>query len=487
MKILKPATVIMCSLILISSCKKVGNNFDFGLKPNENAIFEAIKRDEHLLPHYTYESSIANFAGEEQSVCIRSKLKEDRHRSMLPFKWVIDIPADDYKTEKNKQGIAELDALSAANILSKNVVSSEINSQGQDAYRYRLTRSGWGETTDENRNGTCFLLGKASYLSIISVEKKEVPIGNGKNDTVYLVNSVVGFPKDFKLPDWANNLEVRKAFPVIDKLVNGYSKQVYMQKSFGQWREYLSLSDIERMEKSGQGRSERYSTEGTAATTKQFMIDSLMSPSYQKRHDGGWSCISLPGQSSNGVKVDQDMSKKNGLKYSVAVYDNKERNRSDDTESKTLPLLQRLVSAGLLTSTQNTTLSGSGRDVGKIFSGTVFSLAPNYEHIIDKERNCVYLGPGEISIVDLQIIPDKTNNTQRPMLDTVKYKYISIHNKPPEWAKDPVLQYWWPDLKGALENGFACNGSFLIDLQRENHMGSGSGSCWWAYDSEGML
>ena len=135
MKILQPTIVIIFSLILISSCKKEGNNFDFGLKTNESEILEAIKRDEHLRPHFTYERSIANLAREEQKICINNELhKGERQKSMLPFKWVIDIPADDYKAEKNKQGIAELDALTNASILSKDVVSSEINPEVQDAY-----------------------------------------------------------------------------------------------------------------------------------------------------------------------------------------------------------------------------------------------------------------------------------------------------------------------------------------------------------------
>lgn len=477
----------ICVLVFISSCDKEGDGFNFGLISKENAIFEAIKRDEHLLTDNTYESSIANFAREEQQICIQSGLhKGQKQKSILPFKWVIDVPVDGDKIEKDIKGISELDALTAAELLSKELITLEINSQIQEINRYRLTRKGWAAATYDKRNGDCFYIGKASYLSIISVEKKDIPIGYGGNDTVYLVNVIAGFPKDFRVPDWANYIEVRKEFSVIDKLENGYATQVYMTNASGQWREYLSPSTIAKIEKAGHGRSENFSVEGTAATTKQFMIDSLKSPLYQKRHHR--NCISLPGQSDNGVRVDQNMSAYNGLKYSVAIYDNQERSFYDDTESTTLPLLKRLVNAGVLTSEHHSALPGNSRDTGRNFSGTVFSLAPEYENIIDKEKGCVYLGPVTIEIVDVQIIPAQTGSIQSRMQDDAfKYKYIVMHTKPPEWAKDPVLQYWWPDLKGALENGMACSGHFIIDLKREHHIGAGVGSCWWAYDSKGML
>ncbi len=64
-----------------------------------------------------------------------------------------------------------------------------------------------------------------------------------------------------------------------------------------------------------------------------------------------------------------------------------------------------------------------------------------------------------------------------------KYMYIMTFPKPPKWAKDRVLQAWWSDLKGALEYGLACDGTFEIDLTKKRKLGAGAGSCWWAYDS----
>jgi hypothetical protein len=47
---------------------------------------------------------------------------------------------------------------------------------------------------------------------------------------------------------------------------------------------------------------------------------------------------------------------------------------------------------------------------------------------------------------------------------------------------DPLLREGWPELRGVVENGMACDGKFGFNRKtRDKH--SGMGSCWWAFDS----
>jgi hypothetical protein len=122
-----------------------------------------------------------------------------------------------------------------------------------------------------------------------------------------------------------------------------------------------------------------------------------------------------------------------------------------------------------------------------VFNGTVYRLAPEYKHIVDQERGCIYLGKGKVKVVDLDVLAVNTWDAIPNRKESVRYKYIMTFPNPPEWAKDRVLQAMWSDLDGALKYGKACEGWFEIDLTQKNKRGGGIGSCLWAYDSIGAL
>ncbi|EGT3625638.1 hypothetical protein FAP94_04450 [Morganella morganii] len=450
------------------------------LEKKKEAIIEAIQRDEYLAPHYTYESSIANFVNEKQCIKINHSLHQGkRQRSDNAFKWVIDVPLSEEFMSKHKEDIAKLDALVSVKLLEKEIISTENELDIKSFNRYRLTVKGWAASSGRKRN-SCFYLGRAKHLSIIDVKEIEIPISREKKETAYQVLVEVGFPKNYKLPDWAMSSEVRTVFPLIDKLVNGYERKVLMDNDGGQWREFLSSQQISRMEKSGRGRSERYFTKHGPETKLETMLDAF---EFDEHVNRTWSCISLPGESSNGVRVDKKLG--DGSKYGVVIYDSKERSEWDDIEKVTKPHLEKLVGAGVLTSNKVSNIEGERQDAGKTFSGTVYKLSSEYQHIIDPKRKCIFLGSGKVNVVDIEILAG--NSKDNSGKESIKYKYIMTYPDPPEWAKDKVLQAWWSDLKGALKYGFACEGEFEIDLTKERKMGSGAGSCWWAYDSVAEL
>lgn len=448
------------------------------LKSQNEAIIEAIQRDEYLAPNFTYESSISNLANEKQCIRISHSLhKGHRQRSDSALKWVIDVPVGDKKNTRTKKEISKLEALVSVDLLEKKKISIEKELGVQSFDRYRLTVKGWAELTGGKKGKSCFYLGMARHLSVIDVKEIEIPIGRGEKEKAYQVIVKVGFPKSYKLPDWAMATDVRAVFPLIDKLVKGYERTVLMKNNWGQWMEYLSPRQISKMTKSGMGRSERYFTKNSPRTKKETMLEAFK---FQEHQHPQWSCISLPGDSSNGVRVDKKLG--SGSKYAVVIFDDKERSKWDDIETTTQPYLERLVAAEILISNKVSNIKGERIDSGKLFSGTAYKLSPQYQHIIDPRRGCIFLGKGKVNIVDLEILASNSGDN-RFGGEHIKYKYIMTFPNPPEWAKDQVLQAWWSDLKGALEHGKACVGKFEIDLTKERKMGAGAGSCWWAYDS----
>lgn len=466
---------IVCIPILVS-LSVFAYGFDLstllpGAKPE--AILDAIQRDEYLRPHFTYESSIANFAQEVQCIRVDHFIHKGRpQRVDRAFKWVIDVPVDsDNTSSRITDGISELDALVAAELLSKERVSLETDSNIKPFDRYRLTVKGWAESISRNTGDTCFYLGRAKHLKVISVKEIEVPVSRDESESVYEVTALVGFPSDFKLPDWANLPEVRKVFPLINKLVVGYERKILMVKSIGRWQEYLPASAVKRMDKSGKERSTTYFSNNQPTTKRDALVDSL---SIQEHENPHLSCISLPGDSSNGARVDKNLIS-SARKYRVALFNNKERDKWDDIETTTRPYLERLVSAGLLMSKTQSGVEGENQDRGKFFEATVYELSPEYGKIFDQTKGCIYMGKGKVNIVDLKVIASNTWDIPHGK-ESVSYKYIMTFPDPPEWAKDQVLQAWWTDLKGALNYGLACTGTFEIDLTKTRKMGAGSGS-----------
>jgi len=454
-----------------------------GFKSQGESILEAIKRDEYLRPNFTYESSIANFAQERQCLRISHSLhRGEPARSKNAFKWVIDIPAEDKVPDRLISKVRELDALVSVGLLSKEMVDVENGADSKILIRYRLTVKGW-EAQAGRKDKACFYLGRARHLAINKIEEIQVPVGKGVKETAYKVTALVGFENSSVLPEWANHPDVRKSFPIIEKLASGYERSILMENKYGAWREYLSPSTLERMIKSGGDRSENYFSENKPETDRDVMLKEFTFDDHDNKY---LSCISLPGQSSNGIRVDKNLSSYKTSDYKVAIFDNKERSKWDKIEVETKPYLERLVNSGLLTSYPAGEIEGEKKDRGKYFSGTIYQLSQDYQHIIDKERGCIFLGKGEVNVVQLDILA--SNTWDAPFgRESVRYKYIMKFPNPPEWAKDKVLQAWWSDLKGALQYGLACDGKFEIDLTRERKLGAGAGSCWWAYNSVSEL
>jgi hypothetical protein len=475
LKILIPILLIICS-----------NSYSFDLssveqKQYKKDILNAIQRDEYLRPHFTYESSIANFAGEKQCIRIYYPNYRDygllKSRNSRAFKWAIDIhtKSDDVKRA------SELDALVKVKLLSKSMVSIEENSQQHSFIRYTLTNKGWGATNISFNGVFCFDLGMAKHLSIKSIKEFKAPYYLDIKETVYEATTIVGVSGASELPDWALDPDMRKNFPLINKLLSGYERKIMMIKDDGRWHEYIPPSVIKKMAKSGRSPSSNYYSREKPTIKKETLLKAF---SFQEYLNPYWNCISLPGDSSNGVRVDKKFG--SGKNYSVAIFDNKKRSKWDTKEAITKPYLEKLVRAGLLVSEHRNQIEGKKKDRGKFFSGTVYKVAQGYSHIFDEEKKCIYLGKGKVNVVDLHIIASNTRDRPHGP-ESVKYKYIMTFPEPPKWAQDLELQALWSDLKGALKYGKACAGTSGIDLAAITKYGNLEGSCWWAYDSVGEL
>ena len=435
----------------------------YALATKKDDILKAIQKDEHLRAHFTYESSIANFAQKEQCLQIPHSLhKGERQKDRTAFKWVIDVPVEQSESDRVITQIAQLNSFVIAGLLSKERVTLKSKSE---FIRYRLTVKGW-KAQPNKRNEHCFSIGKAKHLKVNHINKLEIPVGDGKKDTVYKVAVSVGLPDPLSLPEWANNPEIKKSFPIINKLISGYEREILMVKESNRWREYLLPSQLKRMAKSGAGRSENYYRTDKPKTSRELMLKAFSFDKFTQP-----PCISLPGDRSKGLRVDKNLRSHKAPFYSVAISDNSVREKWDTRESKTKPYLERLVDLGLLTSYSQDKIYVGKEGRGKHFSGTIYQLSPSYSHIIDERRHCFYLGKGEINVVKLEILASHTPRA--------KYKFIIKFPNPPEWAKDKALQAGWTDLKSALEYGYACNGESEIDLTEKGTIG---GSCWWAYN-----
>lgn len=459
------------------------------LESKEQAIFKAIKKEENLRPHYTYESQIANTVRKTQ--CLRvphGAHKGIRNSKLRPFKWVIDIPREGGNNPRDLEKIVKLNALVEVNLLSKEAIIAPIQGVDTAVNRYRLTHKGWAASTGKKNSGACFDLGKVQYLSVTSVENKEIRVSSSEKVTVDVAIVIVGFAPDHAIPEWASHPAIRKAFPIVTKLVEGEKKTLYMNQVNGQWREYLPPRSIKRMQKSGRGRSSTYVEPATSLADRKIFVDALHGPVYKERLSGNWGCIELPSNpSSKTGRVDNDLTNDNSRKYQVAIYDNQNRGAWDTAETITRPLLKRLESAGLLTSSYDASIPGRSNGKNVHNSGIIFALSPNYLHIIDKKRGCISLGSAEIEIIDIKVVDGGDNGTwARP--DSARYKFIAKYPDPPAWAKDPVLQVWWPDLKNALKHGRACEGNIAVDLNDKRGFREGPiSSCWWAFNSVGFI
>lgn len=479
----RPLLLLLLLVILSISC---GFTYavDLTIAGVKTQILSAIQRDEYIRPHYTYESSIANFARKKQCLRIRHSLhKGERQRSNNHFKWVIDVPVESPISDTVAVKLAELEALVAAKLLSKERVLSKSKSVAKYFDRYRLTEDGWGAHAG-GRKDACLYLGRAKHLAVNKVTKVEVPVGIGVKETAYKVTALVGIGDMSELPEWANHPDVRKAFPIIGKLVSGYERQILMENKSGHWQEYLPPYVLKRMKKRSWGkRSKSYFNKNEPKISREEMLKSIPFDDHSHKH---LSCISLPGQSSNGVRVDKNFSKYDIRTYKVAIFTNKQRSEWDKIESNTKPYLDRLVSAGLLTSYSQDEIEGVKKEQGKYFSGIIYQLSPNYLHIVDKDRGCIYLGKGSVNVIQLDVLAGNTWDVPFGK-ESIRFKYIMKFLNPPSWAKDKELQASWSDLKGALEYGLACDGEFQIDLTKKRKFGPGIASCRWAYKSVSEL
>lgn len=251
-----------------------------------------------------------------------------------------------------------------------------------------------------------------------------------------------------------------------------------MTMANGQWRQYLPDSVIKKMAKTGRTRSIKYHIKDTTTSAEKNAITEVLINRSNKdnRHRG---CISLPQDNQGGIRLDKKLGSYD--KYSVAIFDDETRHKKDDTETKTKPYLDSLVSSGLLASTFKTGIKGGKYDNKQNHNGTVYTLAPAYQHIYDSKRRCIYLGEEKVRILDLETYTLDQRDTLAGDAN-VKFKSIITYPEPPEWAKDQTLQNKWLDLKGALKYGKVCKGAYQVDLSKEDKIVTGHGSCWWAFD-----
>ncbi|MBP9597640.1 MAG: hypothetical protein KBE30_00670 [Desulfobacter sp.] len=164
-------------------------------------------------------------------------------------------------------------------------------------------------------------------------------------------------------------------------------------------------------------------------------------------------------------------------KYSVTILLDNQRNENDPVIHKTLPYLETLAKAGVLTKKEVYNMRVESGETSKSHHALVFDLSPEFEP--RKGKAGFNLGIPSVDVVKIEIF-DKGYLGQKGA--SYKYKLKVKYNAPPVWAKDPKLLNQWPELKGVIENGMACSGEFEFDkIKRENS--DGYGSCWTNFES----
>lgn len=414
-----------------------------------------------------------------------------RSKAQRPLSWHFDFFSDRALMKDREKQLRQLNALTKAGLLKKFDTTTNSNGEIKEVTRYSLTEKGWA-ASDYTRGTSCFAYGALRYLGISRFEPKIV--SNKAGLEIYEVHAKVGLGSETDLAPWAKDREIQAEFTDIKKNLDGQEFVVLLVRGGGKWVNYESMLRDEALKKTvkpeNQGSSERPRI-SDEVKRRMDELNALPAPTneevrrlLQVAHGVGqkdpWPipCLYLPG--SEKLPVDKELFTYNPVRYSVAIFSNKDRTAYDRVANKTIPYLNTLEQLGILSKHATHGLSGKGSDASAVYDAYVYSLTPAYENRIhSRYPYCFPLGEPTVEFVDIQIAEKDANGFPN---SSFRYKLKVMYKNPPAWMNDPLLKDGWTELQGVVEHGMACEGQFGFDRKtRDKH--SGAGSCWWAFDS----
>jgi len=442
-------------------------------------------------------SQIASEFGEPaSSLCIAVPTfpaPDSRSKARLPLAWHLDFLLDTALTKDREKQLRQLDALAKVGLLKKLGTTAKLNGEMKEVTRYSETEKGWA-ASGYTRGASCFMYGASRYLGISQPEPKVVR--NQAGLELYEVRAKVGLASEADLAPWAKDRELQLEFSDIKKNLDGQEIVVLLVRGGNEWIDYQSMPRDEALGKATRPANQDSSERPLISDESKREIgelNALPAPTIdevkkllQVTHGVGQKdprpipCLYLPGDSAK-LPVDEKRFSYNPLRYSVAISSGRERTPSDRVvASKSIPYLDLLEQLGILRKRTTDRILGEGRYAGIVFDTYVYDLTPAYENRIhSRYPYCFPLGDPTVEFVDLQIAQKDENGFP---YSSFRYKLKVMYKNPPGWMNDPLLKDRWPELKGVVEQGMACDGRFAFDRRTRNKLGGG-GTCWWAFDS----
>lgn len=399
--------------------------------------------------------------GHEGAYCLSLPLYQpspDARSNIRKFGWHADFVKDIAGRPDRLKQFEQLDALAAVGLLEREETTVP-GTMSQPALRYRLTAKGWAQQVDRRE---CLVFGSPSYQGFVGSRTEP---RNGAS--VQLVTALVGLSGPDALAAWARDARVQQAFPQIVDSLKAREEGFLLQSRGGRWQRYVDSDQREMIEAAiAAGEKQERQGPGERPGPTRAELEAAVS---QFPHQ---SCLVLPGHSA--LPVDKQFY---GGPFRFGIYADKARTSYDQVAIRTIPVVERLVAAGALVRLPDEPVHDQGVDKGKIFDTAVYVLAPQLQALM--VNNCISLGPLTQEFVDIQY-----EKVDRDGLPTSSYTYKKIVRlkSPPAALTDVLLLSTWPDLRGALEHGHACEGEFTFDKESRKS-GGGMGSCWYAFDS----
>lgn len=412
--------------------------------------------------------------------------------AQAPLAWHKDFRTDTPRSSERETQLRQLDALAKVGLLERTNVTLAVDGDWKPAHRYRLTDAGWASSVS-NRGRECLRYGTPEYLGVQRFVRHAISAEAGVD--VYEVTAKTGIPSQ-QLAPWARDPEVQAAFPEIRENLVGKDMVLLMARGSGGWVSYSTLRRERILARAGVGQAgmlllgalaesereqERSAARGLKPATQEE-VKALLRAEYGPSADPVWPapCVTLPG--SEKLPVDMRLSTYSPLHYAVAVFRDKERTPHDRVLPKTQPYLERLVALGVLVKRLDPGVRDGKKGSTALHEADVYELASAYARDLKPDDpHCLWLGAPSLRFVDISI---GDAAYARRSTGTVSYRLRITYPAAPIWMKDARLLGEWPELRGAIENGYACSGSFGFNMvSRQRSAGSG-GSCWWAYDDE---
>jgi TPR repeat protein len=411
-----------------------------------------------------------------------------RSKAYLPMAWHLDFRADGAPNPQREQALRQLNALARAGLLKKQDAALDIKGQTKPVTRYSLSRQGWAASGNQARSALCLTYGTARFLGVTRFEPRTIRTKDQAALQVIVVQAKVGPGSEADLAPWARDRELQAEFPDIGKSLDGKDFVVFLARRGEDLIDYLQAEKSRRHPQYVDQNDPALVAIRADMQRAEDGGDSFPPPTVDEikqllaaRHGAGKNnplhsdCLYLPGNSR--LPVDKMLNQSGRYRpYAVAIFRNKMRAADDPVLKKTVPYLDLLERIGILRRRTETGVAGERGDAGGVFDADIYELAPDYVTLIDPQNTvppCFPLGPPTVEFVDVQIFGNSYSSTSDVIFT---YKLMMLFKNPPAWMTDRSLQNEWSELKGALENGRACDGRFYFNRRKREHH-SGIGSC----------